>query len=110
MKCNTQVDFLGGTVIIISGIILCIFAWPEDLFYRSIDKESHVKPSAQEMVCRLFALRQLRGLKGHLRERPSCPLLIMILAKSFTILISLYIKSAMQRKKQSHFDSQSIDY
>lgn len=108
MNCNTQVDSVGRRWV--SGIILCIFVRPEDLSSRSIDKEIHVTPSAQEMVCRLFARRRMNGLKRHLRKRPSCPLLIMILAKSFTILVSLYINSAMQRKKQSRFDSQSIDY
>lgn len=56
------------------------------------------------MVRRRFAHRQLKGLKRHLRKRPSCPLLITILAKPFTILISVCINSAMQRKKLSHFD------
>lgn len=61
------------------------------------------------MVCRLFARRQLKGLERHLRKRPSCPLLITILAKSFTIVVSLYMNPGIQSRKQSHSDSGAID-
>lgn len=110
VKHNTQVDFLGRRRLYFSGIILCIFDWPGDVFYRNIDEEIHVKPSAQKMICRLFACRQLKGLKRHLRKRPSSPPLITSLAKSFTIPVSSYINSAMQRRKQNQSDSEPIDY
>ena len=44
-------------VIIYSSINLCIFVWPVEVLYTSIDKEIHVKTSVLEMICGLSALR-----------------------------------------------------
>lgn len=53
---------------IISGIILRIFDLLENVFYRSIDKEIHIKPSAQEITCKL-CLQETKGIKEAFEEK-----------------------------------------
>lgn len=69
MKHNTQVDFLGRRRLYFSGIILCIFVWPGDVFYRNIDEEIHVKPSAQKNDLQTFCLQATEGIKEAFEEK-----------------------------------------